>query len=48
LFIHCGCRRFRLDEALAYWDRPEKLERREVVAAVRYIAEVAKLRGWEV
>ena len=48
LFIHCGCRRFRFDEAMEYWDRPEKIGRREVVAAVKYIAEVAKLRGWEV
>lgn len=48
LMIHCGCRSFRFDEALIYWDQSDKLNRREVVIAVRYIAEIAKQRGWEV
>jgi hypothetical protein len=48
LMIHCGCQRKTFDEALTYWDREDKPQRREVVAAVKYIAEIAKQRGWEV
>ena len=46
LMLRVGCKEKRLDEALAYWDRPEKTHRREVVLAVKYVSEVAKLRGW--
>ncbi len=48
LSIRVGCREKRIDEALAYWNRPEKLNRREVVAAVRYIEAVALIRGWKI
>ena len=44
LFIHCGCRRKTLAEARAYW--ANKPDRREVLAAVEYIATIAALRGW--
>ena len=48
LSIRVGCREKRLHEALEYWDRPEKDNRREVVAAVRYIEAVALIRGWKI
>jgi uncharacterized protein YjbI with pentapeptide repeats len=44
LSIRVGCREKRLAEALEYWSGKE--DRREVLAAVRYIAEIAAIRGW--
>jgi len=44
LFIHCGCQRKTLAEARAYW--ANKPDRREVLAAIEYIATIAALRGW--
>jgi hypothetical protein len=46
LSIRIGCREKHLDEALAYWAPPEKMRRREVVAAVRYAEAIAIARGW--
>ena len=46
LSIRVGCKEMRLAEALEYWDRPEKPDRREVVAAVRYAEAIAIARGW--
>ncbi len=46
LLIVAGCRKKTLAEARAYW--AGKNDRREVLAAVEYIATVAALKGWEV
>lgn len=44
LSIRVGCREKRLSEAREYWTG--KPNRREVLAAVEYIAAIAALRGW--
>ena len=44
LLIVAGCRKKTLAEARAYWTG--KNDRREVLAAVEYIATVAALKGW--
>jgi hypothetical protein len=46
LSIRIGCREKRLAEAREYW--AGKPDRREVLAAVEYIAAVAAIRGWQV
>ena len=45
LSIRIGCREKRLDEAREYW--ADKPDRREVLAAVEYVAAVAAIRGWQ-
>jgi len=45
LSIRVGCREKRLPEARAYWSGKD--DRREVLAAVEYIAAVAAARGWK-
>jgi len=45
LLIVAGCRKKTLAEARAYW--AGKNDRREVLAAVEYIASVAALKGWQ-
>ena len=45
LSIRIGCREKRLDEARKYW--ADKPDRREVLAAVEYVAAVAAIRGWQ-
>lgn len=45
LMICVGCREKRLGEARRYWK--DKADQREVLAAVEYIAAVAKIQGWK-
>ena len=44
LVISCGCRTKTLAEAREYW--ASKNDRKEVLAAVEYIAQVAAFKGW--
>jgi hypothetical protein len=44
LSVQCGCRTKTLAEARGYW--ADKPDRREVLAAVEYIAAIAALKGW--
>jgi uncharacterized protein YjbI with pentapeptide repeats len=46
LSIRVGCREMRLSEAREYWSN--KLDRREVMAALDYAQSVAELRGWAI
>ena len=46
LLIHCGCRCKTYVEAVEYWSN--KPDRTEVLAACNYIAEIARLRGWNI
>jgi hypothetical protein len=45
-YVRVGCRCFTFAEARSYW--AGKDHRREVLAAVDYMATIAKLRGWPV